>query len=295
MQLRDDKLIDVGTAMETCPSCESDDWKSARMIVLEGTSFAEGQISGDCKDPGRLSGSLKAFLLSDRWFSWDYKLDGDIVLTTKSGLVEVVKRFMVDQSSMIPMPSIPIEPKKIGFFARIRPVEPRMPIEPNIPEKPQDKPWYSHFRSKYFMQIWIVIMSCIGFEIPLYLMSSKLVLIKSILFLIGFTVINSLIRSLNGNKIARNKYEKRMIKYQKELNNYKFNAEKYHLEYQKYLNQIEEAKLQQNKYDQAAANYNDELSIYESKKNKVMKKREMLWEKARVCTRCGTVYMGINA
>jgi len=86
-----------------------------------------------------------------------------------------------------------------------------------------------------------------------------------------------------------------MIKYQKELNNYKFNAEKYHLEYQKYLNQIEEAKLQQNKYDQAAANYNDELSIYESKKNKVMKKREMLWEKARVCTRCGTVYMGINA
>lgn len=30
----------------TCPNCQSDDWKSAKMVVLEGVSFADGELAG---------------------------------------------------------------------------------------------------------------------------------------------------------------------------------------------------------------------------------------------------------
>ena len=37
--------------------------------------------------------------------------------------------------------------------------------------------------------------------------------------------------------------------------------------------------------------YEKQLAEYESEKRNVMKARELLWERARVCTRCGTAYL----
>ena len=49
-------------------------------------------------------------LLSDRWFSWDYPTEADIGLNTSTGLVQEVKRFMVEYGPSVQMPSPPPKP-----------------------------------------------------------------------------------------------------------------------------------------------------------------------------------------
>ena len=65
--------MELNKGSDVCPSCKSHEWKSARMIVMEGTTNTKGTVKGAVTDLGRLSGGFKEFLLSDRWFSWDYQ------------------------------------------------------------------------------------------------------------------------------------------------------------------------------------------------------------------------------
>ena len=41
-----------------------------------------------------------------------------------------------------------------------------------------------------------------------------------------------------------------------------------------------------------AAIYEQQLAEYENKKISVLKLRERLWERTRLCMRCGTAYLG---
>ena len=45
-------------------------------------------------------------------------------------------------------------------------------------------------------------------------------------------------------------------------------------------------------YEKELDHYKKQLAEYEAEKNKVIQARELLWECARVCTRCGTAYIG---
>jgi hypothetical protein len=289
MPLNNNTPVEIGSALFACPSCNSDNWKSARMVVLEGTSYTKGDISGDITDPGTFSGGLKEFLLSDRWFSWDYKLEAEFVSTTKSGLVEVVKQFMVDNSSMILMPSIPIEPKKIGFFERIRPIEPNPPKEPQKPKMPVAKPWYIHFLLYTVGQTFLCLL--VGFFVKAFGFKVRF---SELLIIFAFIIFISLIRSFWGNKRARKNYEEEVLSYQNLIEKYKTKIEKYNYDVQSYMSQCQEAKLQQEKEEQSIAIYKKELSKYEFEKNNVMGARELLWENARVCTRCGKAYLGVK-
>ena len=80
--------------------------KSAKMVVLEGTTNIKGTLDGAATDPGKLFGGIRNFLLSDRWFSWDYPLEAEIGFTSSTGLVDEVKRLMVAKGShlIIPQP-----------------------------------------------------------------------------------------------------------------------------------------------------------------------------------------------
>lgn len=96
--------IELSDGRDTCPSCESNSWKSAKMIVLEGTTFTQGTITGDVTDRGKLSGGVEPFLLGDRWFSWSKSFDAEFESTTTNALVLVVRRLMQEHGSMVPMP-----------------------------------------------------------------------------------------------------------------------------------------------------------------------------------------------
>ena len=51
-------------------------------------------------------------------------------------------------------------------------------------------------------------------------------------------------------------------------------------------------KLIKSKKIQTMSTYEKQLDEYESKVDAVMVAREQLWARARVCTRCGTAYLG---
>ena len=83
---------EIESGSNVCPSCKSDSWKRARMVVMEGTTNTTGILDGTITDPGKLSGGMRNFLLSDRWFSWDYPIEAEIGLTSSTELVEEVRR-----------------------------------------------------------------------------------------------------------------------------------------------------------------------------------------------------------
>jgi hypothetical protein len=49
---------------------------------------------------------------------------------------------------------------------------------------------------------------------------------------------------------------------------------------------------EETKAEEATAIYKQQLAEYESKKIYVLKARELLWERTRLCMRCGTAYLG---
>ena len=95
-----DKIFRPGSA--TCPTCKSDRWNSAITVVMEGSTSAKGAA--------KQAGNLHESLLSDRWFSWDYPIEADIGLNASTGLVQEVKRFMVEYGPVVQMPSPPEKP-----------------------------------------------------------------------------------------------------------------------------------------------------------------------------------------
>jgi len=120
----------------SCPKCGSHDWKSAKLIVLEGTTQTVGDIGGRGSTPSTFSGGLKNFLLADAWFSRDFPLQFDVGLTTTTALVEEIKAFMTAQAVTIPEPVEPTSPENLSFWAKIAPVKGKAKKE-KISKKPE--------------------------------------------------------------------------------------------------------------------------------------------------------------
>lgn len=277
----------IGSGYDACPSCKSDSWKSAKLIVLEGTSITKGGASGKVTDPGALSGGVRELLLSDRWFSWDHEIDIGIGLTTTNGLAEEVKLLMVANSTLAVMPPIPPEPKKIGPLEKIRPIKPVKPVLEK-PVKPEKKPWWVYFLKstvtalKISVAIWFIVGLLFNFTLGFFISLTALIISLPI----------NITRSFWGNERAKNTYNEKVRNFPAEIKQYKININQYELSMEKYHADCQAAIKQDEDAAHALAIYQTKMIEYERERNQVLKTRELLWERARVCMRCGTGYLG---
>lgn len=278
---------EIGPGYDACPSCKSDAWKSAKLVVLEGTSNTQGNISGKITDPGAFSGGLRELLLSDRWFSWDQDINMEVGLTTTSGLVEEVKRLMVANSTLVVMPTKPDEPKKIGIFEKIRPIEPKKPVLEE-PEMPSDKTWGEHFGASTGTAIAFAILAWI--IVGIFSSFRNGVSIAVIIVILSLPI--NFIRSFWGNDRAKEEYQNKVKNYPKAKEGHKLALQKYDQDLIKFKSACKAAEKQSREEAGAIAIYKKQLAEYEREKNNVLKIRELLWERARVCMRCGTGYLG---
>lgn len=279
------KETEVKSGFEVCPSCNSDGWKSAKMVVMEGTTNTKGNLEGVITDPGAFSGGVRNFLLSDRWFSWDYPIGAAIGLTSVTGLVEEIKRLMVSHGSKVQMPTVPIEPRKLGYLERItrdnpsvngRQAEPPIPTKPVLPE---DKPWYRHFFASLISLAvgWLIV----GLIFAIFIGPMAMVAVLA-LYLISIPI--SFVSSFRANKRQKIEYAEKLRLYPQQVSDA---AEKYRADCERY----EKAEMQKREEERAMLQYQQEMTEYEQAKERVLKVRESLWERARVCMRCGTAYL----
>jgi len=64
---------------------------------MEGATNTTGKLDGTITDPGKLSGGMREFLLSDRWFSWGYPIESEIGLQS----FQSIDHYMSDFLSLI--------------------------------------------------------------------------------------------------------------------------------------------------------------------------------------------------
>lgn len=173
---------------ESCPKCASPEWKSAKLVVLEGTSNASGTLSGGIVEKGRLRGSAKDFLLANRWFSYDSPLDADFDTTSTTALVDEIRKVLVTEGQKRPMPDAPKEPEKQNpppeprTLARDRgkpftvaPSATSIPKAPHQPEDPvarlggfESRSWLANFTNHLSSSVLIVgvILIALAFLLP---------------------------------------------------------------------------------------------------------------------------------
>lgn len=302
---------EIEQGSDVCPSCKSDRWKSARMVVMEGTTNTTGTIDGTITDPGAFSGGISNFLLSDRWFSWDYPIEAEIGLTSSTGLVEEVKRLMVHFSSKVQMPSPPVEPKGISFFERVKltPAKPRPPTRPQTlknmkkPEMLKEDEKKAKRTSKFANYMALI------FLLGLWFLGVRFNLVKNnitfddtgaiTVWVVSSVLVVMFLRKLFFGKTKKEKnedafkeYEDVLKRHSEKLAQYERDCEIYENNLQLYRLQREELHSREREVEHAEALYERQLSEYETEKNNIMKVRELLWWRARVCMRCGTAYLG---
>lgn len=268
MELTDNNIEDVKPIASVCPSCKSDNWKTAKMVVLEGSTITSGTIDGKITDPGSLSGGVRNFLLADRWFSLDHKLEAEVELKSTSGLVESVQQLMLAHGTNLQMPSVPAtlkRPQSNDFITLTEPTKPsEAPIIPSEPVLPGDKPWYLHFVAEVFISG--IVNLLIGLAFPT---------LAWIIFVISVPV--CFVRSFRGNERQKLNYEASVKAYpalvDKTIKDHKLACEKYEADIRTY-------RLRK-----------QEMDLYQSRVQDVMMRRELLWEHSRVCMRCGTAYV----
>lgn len=106
-----------------CPSCKSENWKTAKLVVMENTySSSEGR-------------DLRSLLYSDKWFKEDLPLD---VSESSSALAHEIKK-MTLMHATIAIP--PNEPVKAKAAISLPPPKPKLTkIKPEYPKNPKEPP-----------------------------------------------------------------------------------------------------------------------------------------------------------
>jgi hypothetical protein len=287
---------------ETCPSCQSDQWKSAKAVILEGTTMTAGQIEGSVRDKGLFGGGTRSFLLSDRWFSRDYAIGAEVNLVTITGLAETVKTHLVSQAELKPMPLPPAPIKKIGLLERESPRAPTRPsAEPNIPvvpTAPHDKPWHAHFGTALVSDLmWCVGLGLIGGILAAFvfgILGVGVVVLTAVAFFV-ISVPVDLFRSFSGNRVAQEEHAKKLAEYpaQVELAKERHKNELARFEELQidYKRSLSKAAAQAAFEASELARFERESFVFETEKAKVALHREQLWERSRVCSRCSTAYI----
>lgn len=188
-----------------CPKCGGQDWKSAKLVVLEGTTKTEGALEGELVEKGAFhGGGVRDFLLSDRWFSYESPLSAQFSSTTTSVLVDEIKALMVTEGAQRPMPPTPAEPPQLikpqeptklsrdrGNFFASSPENVKKPVEPTPPEDPTDaieafenRTWWQNFKNWTF---WTWLSNTIILSLAIYIFPDTISpTLKYVALLFGF-------------------------------------------------------------------------------------------------------------
>lgn len=162
-----------------CPKCLSEEWKSARLVVLEGTTISRGALRGEIKGSRVSNSKNQDYFLADRWFTYDQELDAELHSTTVSALVDEIKELMVEEASVKPMPPAPTEPQRLPLpekrviekpkgrgLLSVDPTQLPAPKKPTEPANPlsdiddfEQKSWLQNFgRASLSSLVWIIIL-----------------------------------------------------------------------------------------------------------------------------------------
>lgn len=152
----------------SCPKCKSDMWKSARLVIMEGSTSSQSNITGTITERGSLSGDPKDWYLADRWFSYESPVEAEMTTTTSSLVVDQIKGMLVSAAEGRALPEPPSEPilenkapapqkeyvSKPNFLkqdpskraVKVAPPKPSNPIDSLEPFQRQS--WFTNYASK---------------------------------------------------------------------------------------------------------------------------------------------------
>lgn len=272
---------------EACPKCKSDQWKSAKLVVLEGTTVTDGRLAGNLTDPGRLSGGVREFLLSDRWFSWDHKIDAGVELRTRSALVDEVKRVLVEAAQQIPKIVHPGDPPPEVIT---KPSKPSFPEAPAKPIAPTPTRWYAHFAASMKTLFLVLALGMVAVLIFWTAMSVRYIQLSVLLLGLGIPI--NFIRSFSGDKRASLAFAKAEEAYSDETIKYNIDIRVYENRLRRYEEDCKKADEERAQHAIAVNQYEQRLARYREEEASRLLARDALWERARLCTRCGTAYIG---
>jgi hypothetical protein len=293
---------------DTCPSCKCDQWNGAINVAMESTTEAKRTFNASAKNAGKLCDGVREALLSDRWFSWNHPIEAELGLSANTGLVQEIKRFMVEYGPAVQMPSPPTEPKPSTSITDIpecigeRSAYSQAPTEPTRSGLVDDtvkrkETGISNVRSRIsrFLMVtvpWLV--ALIGANI--FFGDNFLPLLPISIFVALIMIIVTLIVQIPRSKMAEDEDGLRDREKQSEtLEHYAKDIEKSREETERFRIRYEESERKLREYTRLlkeAAIYERQLAEYEKRKISALQARERLWERTRLCMRCGTAYLG---
>jgi hypothetical protein len=297
---------DILPGVVTCPTCKSDRWNSAITVVMEGSTNAKCTVIRTANAAAKQAGNLHESLLSDRWFSWDYPIEADIGLNASTGLVQEVKRFLVEYGPVVQMPSPPQKPNQATSI-RNSPIETQ--DSPSVDQAPTpcgtvEEPvtWkgsrQSTVRSRLARLSIVIVPLMIGLTGAYVLFGrdfisalSLLIICASITTVAAFKVKSIPRRNMAEDETGRKDIENLSVTlkhYAKDRENFQEEAERFRSRYEESERRLSDYKI----LTEVAAIYEQRLADYRNRRRAVLKARERLWERTRLCIQCGTAYLG---
>ena len=306
MNTNDDMGFHPGS--DTCPSCKSEQWNGAINVAMESSTDAKRSFIASAKNVVKLYGGIREALLSDRWFSWDHPIEADIGLSANTGLVQEVKRFMVEYGPAVQMPSPPAEPEPSTSMTDMSErIEQRSPfahapteptpsgiIEETVAQRETGKSSVRSMLARFLMVTVPLMVGLIcanaffGYEILAVL---PVLLFFPLIMIIATFKTRNRTTTLAEDEDGLKDREKRPVM----IEHYAKDIEKSREETERFRIRYEESERKLREYTRLlkeAAIYERQLAEYEIKKISVLKARELLWERTRLCTHCGTAYLG---
>jgi hypothetical protein len=251
---------------------------------------------------------LKELLLSDRWFSWDYPIEADIGLNESSGLVQEVKRFMVEYGPAVRMPSPPQNPDLVTSVKdrpkefRKTPLAAQAQIPAGIVEQPltrkaAGKSTARSVLARLLIVIAPVIVCLIGANaffrnnfletLPLF------IIFASIMIIAAFKVKPMPTVAMERDEAALNDKKN----WPETLEHYANESETFQKEAECFRIRFEEAQRKLSEYKRVLNEtviYEQRMAEYRNKQFAVLKARERLWQRTRLCMQCGRAYLGFG-
>ena len=281
-----------------CPRCGSGDWKSSKLVLMEGVSSSDGKVDLGATERGVFGESkafdITAFLLSDRWFDFEkYQISGGLEISTQSGLAKAVELAVRQAGSLLKIPEEPVAPVKptknssIGNeFANFIAAFP----------KPEFTEPENHSRLQMFWRRRGGDVALLAIAIPVLFFNDVLTINKfqeqpavyvSISCLIVVYLLAGLTKVVTYN-------DKRLAKAKKK---YASKVARWQTRQDKKLSSDKKFKAASDAFDRDYKSWQEEQEKYElehkawaEEKALVEAKREELWNRLIVCHRCGEVY-----
>jgi hypothetical protein len=306
MNTNDDMGFHPGS--DTCPSCKSDQWNGAINVAMESTTDAKITFIASANNVVKLYGGIREALLSDRWFSWDHPIEADIGLSANTGLVQEVKRFMVEYGPAVQMPSPPAEPvPSTSMTDMSESIEQRSPFA-QAPMEPtpsgimeetvvQRETGNSSVSSMLVRFLMVTVPLMVGLICANAFFGYDILAVLPVLLFFPLIMIIATFKTRNRTTtLAEDEdgfkdREKRPVTiehYTKDIEKSREETERFRIRYEEFERKLREYTRLLNE----AAIYERQLAEYEIQKISVLKARELLWERTRLCTRCGTAYLG---